>query len=221
MIDYWEAIGRLASNAQLNNQFQNMAACTKPRKAALVYGKDGSVAGNGLDIAKTDFDEVQGFIGKVLTEKTLSLIGAGELMWDFSFPQSRSAMVDVNGVIAGKVTGLGTPSTAYFIALGKVIVDATLRAAVTKPGANLAAAFPRLSAVEIAAIALLLETAAFLKAVEEFGEFPWEPGCIGGSDFTAGYIQPKGIWAKKKAGRLVTNPGGTWGAAATAGYAHK
>jgi hypothetical protein len=210
MIDYWEAIGRLASNAQLNNQFQSMNACTKTRTAALVYAKDGSVAGNGLDIDKTDFDQVQGFIGGVLTEKSLSLIGAGELMWDFSFPQSRTAMVNLNGVISGVVTGLSNPSTAYFIALGKVIVDATLRNSLTAPGAKLPATFPRLSAVEIAAIGLLLATKAFLQAVEEFGEFPWECGCIGGSDYTEGYIQPTGIWAAKKAGRLVMAQGGTW-----------
>jgi hypothetical protein len=214
MTDYWEAIGRLASNAQLNNQFQSMEACTKTRTPVTIYAKDGTVAGKGLDIDKTDFGKVQGFMGGVLTEKSLSLIGAGELMWDFSFAQSRNAMISINGIIAGVVTTLPTPSTAYFIALGKVIVDATLRRALTAPGANLPAAFPRLSAVEIAAIGLLLGTLAFLNAVELFGELPWEPGCIGGSDYAEGYIQPTGIWATKTAGRLVANPGGTWAPAA-------
>ncbi|MBV9443112.1 MAG: hypothetical protein JO091_06510 [Acidobacteriaceae bacterium] len=136
MIDYFEAIGRLVSYPELQIKLPSGPAL-QPKLAILTKDqKDGAWRLDQrirLDFRANDYDdltyiEVQENFADVLGEGFISFPSAGELLWTYNRLQNANANVkgwyNTLVTLAEQATrGLPGPSTAYFIALGAMVVD--------------------------------------------------------------------------------------------------
>jgi len=165
MIDFWEALGRLAYDQELFNKFQEVlgqppASGYLPMKDLMTEKKlpaDGKTASPStlritatvLEIPREDYEKVQNFLRPILTEHYVSLFVAGELIWTFSRQDIRAAFTGLHDPISS--VRLHAPSTSYFINLGLLLVDKLFREKVTeiaKADNDLAPLLPRLSDLE-------------------------------------------------------------------------
>lgn len=176
MIDFWEAIGRLATYERLNSKF--VAILPPP---AMIQAVEGYVAFNsqapGLNIPPDQYQRVQDFFEPLLTENYLSLMAAGELIWAYSFEKSREAMKKLIPITDRYSVDLYGPSTRYFITLGALISDQYFRRDLTQENTRALKLIERLSDPEKHTIIDLAANDDFNKAAVEFCLKPWEIGC--------------------------------------------
>ena len=126
MIDYWEAIGRLATYKDLNAALLEILPYVEPLSPVFVNVDDTHTAA-GFQIPESQYKDVQKFFNPVLAEGCMSLMAAGEIIRTYAFQSSRDAMLKLQSVIAQTVPELYGPSARYFITLGILIVDGVFR----------------------------------------------------------------------------------------------
>src|SRR5579885_2168355 len=139
MIDFWEALGRLAYDQELFDQFQTLLGQPLPDGAYLpsekLTTKKEHITATVLRIPRESYEKVQDFMRPILTEHYVSLFVAGELIWTFSRKGIREAFANLHGPISARK--LHAPSTSYFITLGLLLVDKLFRDKVAKAGQDL------------------------------------------------------------------------------------
>src|SRR5579871_6337459 len=143
MIDYWEALGRLAYDKGLFDQFKEVLGPPNPQYLPSETVTVKTVTATVLNIPEDAYKSVQRFLTPILTEQYVSVFVAGELIWTFSQEKYRKAFANLYNPISR--VKLHSPSTSYFIALGLLLVDKTFRAEVAKSGKNRIELLPRLS----------------------------------------------------------------------------
>lgn len=174
MIDYWEAVGRLATYKTLNDRLVKVLPPPGAMSPVSVPFQGGTAA--GFDIPQTQYDAVQQFLNPVLTEGYLSLMSAGEIIWTYSFQQSREAMQTLPDVIARATPEVFGPSTRYFITLGILIVDEIFRHNLQKADSEGVKAL-QLADSERDKIANLAKISEFETMATDFSKSPWAGGC--------------------------------------------
>jgi len=210
MIDYWEAIGRLAYYKDLNDEFEKIlpAAGLIPRVTAQVRG-DTETA---LDIPAGEYEAVQDFFDPILTEPFLSLMSAGELIWTYSFQESRDAIKRLEAIVSQAQPELFGPSTNYFITLGLVIADDAFRHSLRNREDKALKVIQRLSSPENNQIVSLTNNTDFDAYSLAFCALPWDHGCNVKYKFWPGHLHPLGVDASDWAGPSNTpaSPAGSW-----------
>ncbi len=204
MIDYWEALGRLATDAELHKNFEALKANQQAPQIVTIHPNEGISTSRGLNIPGQSYTDVQGFFSGVLTEQVMSVMSAGELIWTYSFDKTRTAISNINQFMGKAQPQLSAPSTSYYIALGRVMVDDWACKQLTAPGADTAKLLPRLSVIEQQRLIGLLASAVFLALLAALRSGPWDNGCDVAAIFWPGYVQPMGINANQdKSGKFV------------------
>jgi hypothetical protein len=174
MIEYWEALGRLAYEKELFDEFKR--ALGPPVEVPWITVSVGKYPCSGFDIAEAEYKKAQRFLAPILTEGFLSLMAAGELIWMFSTESVRAAFDHVNGIVSGTGPALYGPSTSYFIALGLIIVDPRFREKLQDSYEGCFFTLPRLSDRERDQIKALLRDTDFPDALGPI-EFLWTKAC--------------------------------------------
>jgi hypothetical protein len=196
MIDYWEAIGRLAYDEKLFAEFEKILP-TKPIKWITVAGV--KITSTSLVITEGVYRDLQAFLRQILTEQYVSLFAAGELVWTFSQTATRTTFGLLQNEISQAEPRLENPSTSYFITLGLLIVDGLFREKVAASPKGSAHLSPRLSAREGDQIVALAKNPDFEKSADEFTKIPWEQGCGVGGTPRPDYLHPLLLNAEKEA----------------------
>jgi hypothetical protein len=195
MIDYWESIGRLASSKNLHEELTNTLDQGGQRHLRVVYATATApqIKTRVLDIHGAEYQMVQDVLSPVLTEKFLSLMAAGELIWTYRSKKSRDVIARLNGLMAGTGRDLNSPSTSYFIALGLVIVDAGFRQTLKNSNGGSVELLPRLSPQEREQINTLITIGAFETAAQALAQMLWDGGCNIALCFWKGYLHGTGV----------------------------
>jgi hypothetical protein len=193
VIDYWESIGRLAYYPELYAKFEEVlpAAGQIPNVAA--QANNSKATATGLFIPDSQYKDVQDFLSPVLTEGFLSLMAAGELIWTFSFRESRAAFKQLQDLIAQAQPALYGPSTSYFISLGLVIVDDVFRDQLKATKGGPVTTLRRLSPRQTDQIDALINDPRFEPVVLAFASKPWEFGCNDRLLPWGGHLHPEGV----------------------------
>jgi hypothetical protein len=217
MIDYWEAIGRLATYKELNDEFLKILPPVGGIPTKNAAGGGEYSAGCGLDIPEQQYNAVQDFFRPVLTEQYLSLMSAGELIWTYSFPRSRGGMTKLEDRIAKAQPKLHGPSTNYYITLGILIVDELFREQVRKEGAGGTTLLRRLATTQARQIINLANDKDFSDCASDFSFEAWDGGCNVRLICWEGHLHPLGMNEYKSWADLSKRVPGSKFAAATAG----
>ena len=201
MIDFWEAIGRLATYKRLNEEFLRVLPPVEAVSSEMVYSERLDATGVGANIPEENYKEVQDFFDQILTENFLSLMSAGELIWSYNYQESRDAMNTIICITSKAPSELFGPSTRYFISLGLLIVDSQFREGVKKKTADATKVIRRLSDRAIDHINYLANNEEFNEACVRFGKKPWDIACDIGLHYRNGYMHgvgiSKGNWTQK------------------------
>jgi hypothetical protein len=195
MIDYWEALGRLACDKGLFDQFKEVLGPPSPQYLPSETVTVNHVTATVLKLPEDAYKSVQGFLSPILTEHYVSVFVAGELIWTFSQDKSRKAFAGLHASISKAKPDC--PSTSYFIALGLLLVDKIFRAEVAKGGKNRVEVLPRLSDLERDHVGALMEDDDFLRSVGDFEDI-WDEGCFDWLFWEAGYVHPLAVNTKQK-----------------------
>ena len=99
MIDYWEAIGRLAYDPELADGF--LEVLPPAGEFPIVHVKRPEGECTGVGIPKEVYEAVQGYLEPYLAEGYLSLTAAGELAWAFSYKEVRKFTKAMNRLMKG------------------------------------------------------------------------------------------------------------------------
>jgi len=182
MIDYWEALGRLAYEKGLYAEFEKVLLYEFKRAFppngtipwVNVTKKD--ITETGLDIPKHVYQRVQQFLGPILAEQHVSVFVAGELIWTFSGERARKGFEEMNAIVSQAPPELFSPSTSYFIALGILLVDGNFRRDVMKSADGGAALLPRLTDPQRKQLEAVLHHPGFKKALNML-TLIWDEGC--------------------------------------------
>jgi hypothetical protein len=206
MIDFWEAIGRLATYKDLNNEFLKVLPPVGviPQVSAKTYDSTGV----GLDIPQAQYEAIQTFFAPILSENYLSLMAAGELIWTYSYQKSRDAMNELIKLTSQATPELFGPSTRYFITLGIVIVDDIFRHNLQNKQADAVKVLLRLSDLDNDQITNLANDPRFEAAATAFSKI-WDEACNDLLHYRPGHLHPMplstGGWQSGK----ETPPAGT------------
>ena len=187
MIDYWEALGRLAFDAELTEGF--LRVLPPAGLFPLVTATRDEHQCTGVDIPGKFYDDVQRYLEPVLTEHYLSLTGAGELIWAFSYENVREFARALNKIVAKARPRLSSPSTAYFISLGLVTADGRFRHKVMKSDSRSLDRFRRMSDPEVKNLLGVMENQDFESKIGVFSSL-WPLGCIDDYVFYEGHLHP-------------------------------
>lgn len=204
MIDYWEAIGRLAYDEDLFSKFQKVLPSPENIQWETVTATAIKASSTCLNIPERQYKAVQAFLSPILTEQYLSLFAAGELIWTFNTEKSRESFCRMQPAILAAEPRLPCPSASYFIALGLVIVDGLFRKEAERrtrkaPGTSeaLRDLLPRLSDPQRDQIMNLVKCPRFQEFAEMFDSDPWEQGCFVAESTRAEYRHPIALDAKE------------------------
>ena len=188
MIDFWEALGRLAYDKDLFDKFQEkLGPPTRLRSERVTENK---VTATVLNISEKAYEAVQDFFGPILAEQFVSLFVAGELIWTFSWETTRDALAKMHGPISAMK--FDNPPTSYFIALGLILVDARFRDKVATSTDNCVRALPRLSQPQRDHLVSVVKNRDFLANMDDF-EDPWDEGCFEWLMFRREYVHPVAV----------------------------
>jgi len=192
MIDYWEAIGRLATYKDLSAALLEILPYVEPLSPVFVNVDDTHTAA-GFQIPESQYKDVQKFFNPVLAEGCMSLMAAGEIIRTYAFQSSRDAMLKLQSVIAQTVPELYGPSARYFITLGILIVDGVFRHNLQTQRTKAENLLARLSDPRDDSINNLAHTPDFETAAVGFSAEPWEKGCAVRLLFSEGHLHPVGV----------------------------
>ena len=183
MIDFWEAIGRLACDSKLQGDFYTTQP--DPHPVPTTKAANGNIA---LDIEGVAYQKTQDFFEGVLTQGLLSLMSAGELIRAASFADSRAALAKMPAIISSASPALAEPSTSYYIALGMIVIDEDYRA-LLKTGKAALKGRPPMSSDEQKQIMQLLQSCD--STAREFCFSPWGGGCTARHSYWDGHLHPE------------------------------
>ncbi len=203
MIDFWEAIGRLATYKDLNEKFLRVLPPVGRIEPARVHSKTLDISGLGLDIPGKQYQAVQDFFHPILAENFLSLASAGELLWTYNFNESREAMNQLIDLTRRATPDLFDPSSRYFITLGLLIVDKTFRQNLQNKEPDAVKIILRLSYPENNRIVHLASDPKFRDPCDGFGKKPWDIACNVGLSYWEGYLQVVGMTADWQSGKAT------------------
>jgi len=192
MIDYWEAIGRLACDVELAKGFLKVLPKKKLRSET-VKRPEGPCT--GVVIPGAAYQAVQRYLEPHLAEGYLSLTAAGELIWAFSYPEIRRFTLQVNRITANaRPRRVSSPSASYFITLGALIADGEFREDFLSPSpdSSTQARLRRLPAVQLDNLRSIVTSREFARAIKLFTPI-WFPGCLDHLIFYDGLVHPYGI----------------------------
>lgn len=193
MIDFWEAIGRIATYEDLNSQFLELMPQAMQIPHVTTRAKKFGSVSVGLDIPGEQYEKVQNFFAPILTENYLSLMSAGELIFTYSFQESRDAMQDLLKITSNLRPKVFGPSTKYFITLGVLIVDEIFRHNLRDKGTSSLKVIRRLSDPENDQITELAKDTKFETAATAFSQNPWDGGCHCRLIYWEGHLHPLAI----------------------------
>jgi hypothetical protein len=184
MTDFWEAIGRMAYDGNLQRDFY----ATQPNPPQPVPTTKAANGNTALDIKGEDYQRTQEFFENVLTQRLLSLMAAGELIRAASFADSRTALAKIPAIISGALPGLVKPTTNFYIALGMLIIDEDYRAQL-RTGKVPVKSLPPMSSDEQDQLMKLLQSCD--GAARDFCASPWGGGCTARHSYWDGHLHPE------------------------------
>jgi hypothetical protein len=171
MIDFWEALGRMANDRRVCDAFIDSLVLPRTIERETVKDKRGDRT--GLNIPDGHYVGIQGFWRTRLHQGVVSIMAAGELDWTFSFGKPRDEIKKICEIVKQQGSAIESPTTAYFIGLGMLITDEYLRDAVKKPGGD--GLLPTgLSGTERATLLRLAGLEDFDLVCARFCESPWD-----------------------------------------------
>ncbi len=208
MIDYWEAIGRLASDKKLADGLEKIL----PAPGEYPYSptiRENQVFG-GLDIPKHLYDAVQAYLEPVLSQQYLSLTAAGELLWAYSYKEVRNFIGVLNGILStGAHPKVEAPSASYFIALGLLVNDKGFREKVRDGHADSIKRLRNLKPGHLENLMSVIKNPTFESSVKSDIDFFWMKGCQSTLIVSKDYIFTPGI--KALPGALASKAAGAAG----------
>lgn len=205
MIDYWEAIGRLACDGELAKGLMGILPKAKPFPWVETI-RDGYKT-FGIDIPLDLYSKVQNYLEPHLSEQWMSVNSAGELIWACSYPGVRKFLLGAGETLRVMEPKIPSVSTGYFIALGVVICDPGFRHALKANDARSARHMSRLSMPQQAHLCALIDHKPFNRLLQGF-EFPWEAGCGDDSIVQKRHLYSPGLNAPPAAAKPKTAAAG-------------
>jgi hypothetical protein len=192
MTDFWEALGRMACDKKLQHGF----FATQPLPHTIE--KERTPNGNeALHIPEAGYSEIQTFFCSKLSQRCLSLMACGELRLSASYMSSRDALAEFPAIIAKAHPEVTNPSPGYFISLGIIIADKTVRDNLNE-GKWSGNELPPMSDDEEKQIKFLSALPECEKTAIQFCFAPWGGGCNARLSFWDGHLHPE---AANKYGR--------------------
>lgn len=176
MIDYWEAIGRLAYDNALAKGFEQIV----PPPGEYPYLptiKENQVFG-GLAIPESLYAAAQGYLEPVLSQQYLSLTATGELLWAYSYKQVRDFIGVLHGILTTEAhPKVDSPPASYFMALGVLVNDKGFRKSVQAGDAASIKRLRHLKPAHLDNLMSVINNPKFEKSVESDIDSLWIEGC--------------------------------------------
>ena len=200
MIDFWEAIGRLASDKKLAEGFAALLPPPGPfryvelKRSVYINNEQYQYPCTGVDIPEELYLNVQKYLEPVLAERYLSLMAAGELIMAFSYPQLREAaarLLDITAISEARPQ-FSSPSASYFINLGLLLVDTRFRHKVQRGEDYAVERLDYLPDAQRENLLAIMDTDDFKTNIRPF-ELLWPCGCNALWVFEEKHYMPMGL----------------------------
>lgn len=181
MVDFWEVLGRLVTNDTLRNDIYK-------RFSTGDYAIDG--AEHGFVIPRDHYNVAREEVAKVISERPVSLMTLGELLFALSQDVVRDLIVKMANVIKTSAISVAGRSALFYTGLGAMIIDDTVRNAFDNNQFD-AIQFKALSLAERTDLAALAKPSGALKSLaNEMCGRSWDPDCSAKFNFYDHHTHP-------------------------------